>query len=750
MLHTLIGVLRDGPLYKLWLAAVLLGGLIANSVADVLREAERAAAEGRFLDAARGYQKVLDTPVVVEQLQARWGLADVYRQQGKNRASLQVLKKACSQASTDIAAATTAIKMGSALYGLGRYEEATQALIEADKLKGALEPVGRMALLLEQGNLAVERNLLSEAGNFFRRASALAREHQQPLIEAKARLNSLRLQLDNKDLRALEQRLRELPALIATVEPQRERAALYLALGELYQRSVNEYEFPPSWRLTAYRAFRVAIETATDLAAQAYAMGFVGSLYEDEGRYQEALSLTHQAIFLAQQAGADEQIYRWEWQAGRLLRASGELQQAHNAYQRAVDILNRIRPNFALGSRQTFNRLVAPVYSQLADIILLRTSAMTERQQKQQQLRNVRELLETLKKAEVEDYFGNQCLVRTESPAAQSVRLADDVAVVYPVFLDRRIEVLVEAGGNLAQFTTPIGRNQAMERIRQFRLNLERQTSGEAYMPSAQDLYRWLMAPAEDFLKAQGVNTLVIIPEGALRTVSLAALHDGRQFLIERFAVTTTPAIKLTRHSRATRPTNLLIGGLSEGVQGFDELPGVKREIDNVVSIYPGRSLRDASFQLQPVRDELENGDFSVAHFATHGEFNQDHRKSFILTYDNRLTLNGLKNALQRRGDVPLDLLVLSACKTAAGDDRAALGLAGVAVQSGALSALASLWSISDRATAELISNFYRQLKVEGASKAESLRQAQLSLLRSEQFDHPSYWAPYLLVGNWL
>jgi CHAT domain-containing protein len=156
-------------------------------------------------------------------------------------------------------------------------------------------------------------------------------------------------------------------------------------------------------------------------------------------------------------------------------------------------------------------------------------------------------------------------------------------------------------------------------------------------------------------------------------------------------------------------------------------------------------------FQLARIEAELSDGGYSVAHFATHGEFSQDHEKSFILTYDDRLTLDGLQEVLgQRDQSQPLDLLVLSACKTAAGDDRAALGLAGVAVQSGAQSALASLWYISDAATAELIASFYTALQLPENGKAESLRLAQLELLKTERFNHPSFWAPYLLVGNWL
>jgi CHAT domain-containing protein len=111
--------------------------------------------------------------------------------------------------------------------------------------------------------------------------------------------------------------------------------------------------------------------------------------------------------------------------------------------------------------------------------------------------------------------------------------------------------------------------------------------------------------------------------------------------------------------------------------------------------------------------------------------------------------MDALQTALGKRGD-PLDLLVLSACSTAAGDDRAALGLAGVAIQSGAKSALASLWSISDEATASLMVSFYKSRKAGGETKARSLQTAQLALLRSPTYSHPSYWAPYLLIGNWL
>jgi CHAT domain-containing protein len=309
----------------------------------------------------------------------------------------------------------------------------------------------------------------------------------------------------------------------------------------------------------------------------------------------------------------------------------------------------------------------------------------------------------------------------------------------------------VEASGELAQFTTPVGRNQITATIRRLRVNLERSTSGTGYLKPARQLHDWLIKPAQAFLDSANIETIVMVPEGALRTIPISTFHDGEQFLVQRYAVATTPGIQLTKHLQVAASDNMLVGGLTESVQGFAELPNVQREMDTISSIYDATTISDSNFQLQTVESELAVGGYSVAHFATHGEFSQDHAKSFILTYDDKLTLDGLQQVLDRRDQSqPLDLLVLSACKTAAGDDRAALGLAGVAVQSGAQSALASLWYISDEATAQLIESFYTALQTNKSSKAESLQIAQLALLNTERFKHPSFWAPYLLVGNWL
>ena len=149
---------------------------------------------------------------------------------------------------------------------------------------------------------------------------------------------------------------------------------------------------------------------------------------------------------------------------------------------------------------------------------------------------------------------------------------------------------------------------------------------------------------------------------------------------------------------------------------------------------------------------EVEQRTFGIVHVATHGEFSANAADSFVLTYDGRISMDRLANLVgkTRFREHGLELLTLSACETAAGDDRAALGLAGAALNAGARSALATLWMVNDQVAAQLITSFYRNLADTKHSRAEALRQAQLAVLQQRAYRHPAYWAPYLLISSWL
>jgi CHAT domain-containing protein len=233
----------------------------------------------------------------------------------------------------------------------------------------------------------------------------------------------------------------------------------------------------------------------------------------------------------------------------------------------------------------------------------------------------------------------------------------------------------------------------------------------------------------------------------------MSALHDGERFLIERYAVATTPGLSLTDPRPLDRQNlQVFASGLGASVQGFPALAHVPSELASIQALFGGEVLLDEQFRVPRIETELDDREFSVVHVATHGEFSEDSERSFLLTWDGRLGMDRLGEAVghTRFRDRPIELLTLSACETAQGSERAALGLAGVAIQAGARSALGTLWSVNDAAAAELVGAFYGELHDPRSSKAGALQHAQQMLLRDPSRSHPYYWAPFLLIGNWL
>jgi CHAT domain-containing protein len=312
----------------------------------------------------------------------------------------------------------------------------------------------------------------------------------------------------------------------------------------------------------------------------------------------------------------------------------------------------------------------------------------------------------------------------------------------------------VSRGDDLSSVVVPLAAPALDARVLEFRRALQKRTRRD-YLRHAADLYDLLIRPLQPELRRGPVDALVFVPGGSLRTIPMAALYDreSKQFLIEQVPLAIIPALTLT-DPRAIERRNVrsLMGGLTLSVRGYPALENVGTEMAAVSEILGGTSLVDQSFVTAAVEEALADESYNVVHIASHGEFRANASESFLVTYDGEIGMDRLAVLVERRrfGDQPIELLTLSACETAAGDQRAALGLAGVAVRAGARSAIASLWSVNDQATSELIAEFYRQLAVEGSTRAEALRRAQISLLRSRPYRHPGYWAPFVLISNWL
>jgi CHAT domain-containing protein len=465
------------------------------------------------------------------------------------------------------------------------------------------------------------------------------------------------------------------------------------------------------------------------------------------------LHLTQRAVLAAQRVYAPESLYQWQWQTGRLHHALGDTDAAIAAYERAVATLQSIRYELLSDygkSRASFREALGPVYFELVDLLLQRAAVVQERDQATTFLKKARDTVELFKAAELRDYFRDDCVDAARARTRALEDVSQTAAIVYPILLPERTELLVSLPTGLKRFAVPVEHNALERVVRSFRESLQEGTP-QRYLRHAQRLYDWLIRPLEPDLRALQIDTLVFVPDGPLRTIPMAALHDGTQFLISKYALAATPGLALTDPRPLPRDqTKALAMGLTDAVEGA--LPYVSQEVQGVQRLYGGTVLLNQAFRLSRMETTLRQGQFNIVHIASHGHFASDVTQSFLLTFDEKLTLEHLAQIVGRVQfhTEPLELLTLSACDTAVGDDRAALGLAGVAIKAGARSALATLWRVQDEAAAILVVEFYRQLHDMSVSRAIALQRAQVHLMQDSRYNHPFFWAPFLLLNSWL
>jgi tetratricopeptide (TPR) repeat protein len=330
-------------------------------------------------------------------------------------------------------------------------------------------------------------------------------------------------------------------------EPSHDKAMNLIQVGLGYQQL--RASMPAMNAPLLLRAAGVLLEATTvaeqvgDARTRSYAEGYLGHLYETEHRYDEALQLTRRAVFTAQSANAPESLFRWQWQLGRLLAATGKLDEAIASYGHAATTLRPIRIEVAAawGNDSVAGEdSVRALYFELADLLLHRASLTDDSQGAEQYLRRARDAIETYKAAELRDYFRDDCVDTLQARITKLDTLAAGTAVVYPIVFADRLELLLSLPNGLKRLSIPVSSSTLTQEVRAFRKTVEKRTTRE-YLPHAQQLYAWLIRPLEPDLASFRIDTLVFIPDGPLRTIPMAALHDGRQFLVEKFAVATTP-----------------------------------------------------------------------------------------------------------------------------------------------------------------------------------------------------------------
>lgn len=725
--------------------------------------------------------------------------------QGNFHLALESLRTAYAAEAPGAGKARAAGALGLTYLRMGRPQQAEEFLREAYASSGDATERARHGIDL--ANLLAGRGQAEAARRLYQEAQGLAPNDVS--VELSVGLNLARMDGGAGQVDTLS----ALFALLPHLSDPGERARFAINLG------VQAWSAGQNGMRLAYQSLEQArhhAQEAQDLRLGAEALDHLAQLYEDGNRQSDALGLNARGILLAQAADAPELLIRLEWRQGRLQRRLGDIEVAIGAYQRAVAHIETMRVDIPVeyqDGRSSFRETLEPVYLGLADLLLQHSSALggaarTER------LRQARNTVELIKQTELEDFLGDRCSLESVRHQAKDQPIPARTAILYPIILPERLELLVETAGGLQRRTVSVSAEDLRRDVQGYASALR---AMQPYQRTARKLYDVLLRPLDDILAQEQVETLVVVPDGVLRLLPFGALHDGQRFAIQKVAIAMVPGLTMTNlqaRDSTARTVNALLAGVSEPGAVVDKLPdfmtaqllaanaapaagtsravltralgkrgiksaqdnetaglpaaekaarskqlqqilalsGVQDEIETLGRLTAGQTLINQAFSVAAFSAQVQRGDYRIVHIASHGVFGGTAETTFIMAHDDLITIDRLQAFLRKAGkrDQPIELLTLSACETAEGDDRAPLGLTGAALKARARSALGSLWPVADEAAKAMMTEFYTVLLQPGAAKAQALQKAQLRLLDDPAFAHPFFWAPFVIVGGWL
>ena len=686
-------------------------------------------------ESERDYQGIVGTTINQSLLQQKLGQ---YRQA---KSTLTHLQPAISKAPAKLQALFSK-NLGIAYATIGETKLAKDNLVQAQKI--AQDPETKAAIAIDLGNLYSSINNPPEAiANY----EAAYQTSVRPETKIIALVNTIEPLYELKQIDKAITNLKQAENLLTNYNSS-ELIINKIAKTLWLRQRIDKKNLVSQAEQIELEA--IATSTASP-RIKSYALGTLAAIAEQNNRLDTATELNQTAIEYALTIARPDIAYQWQHQLGRVHASQNQTDKAIASYQAAVDNLAEIRKNLIAynpDAQYNFQENIEPIYRQLVSLLVTNPT--------QENLAQARNTLESLQIAELENYFRQACL---QGKPEQIDKIDPTAATIYPILLPDRLATIVAIPGedlNLHYHETPIDAAEIKTTIDKFKFHLNISGSSKIRQKQGQKIYNWLIAPHQEQLAAKNIKTLVFVLDKGLRDIPLATINKDDRYLIEDYAVALTPGLQLLA-SRPLKERNLeaVVGGLSENNQGFAALPAVQNEVEEIASTIESKTLLNQSFTNKNLQTTLSRTkDAPILHLATHGEFSSDPEKTFILTWNDKITVRKLENLLKvREGTpklIPIELLVLSACNTAKGDDNAALGLAGVAIESGARSTIGTLWSVNDRSTSILIEELYKQIQSNPQNKAEILRQAQLKLIESKQFNHPYYWGAFTLVGNWI
>lgn len=648
---------------------------------------------------------------------------------------------------------------GVSLQALGSLRQSREAISASlaifQTLDRPLEIARSLFILGNTERLLGERET---ALQHYEQAAKIAMAEDTPearIVAIESLANQLSLWIESEELPEAENLLREIRPSLALLPAS--ETAIYAQLNiirswlKLVQKQENDPDYGEIAKLLD--TLQQQAKSINNTRAESQILGIFGSLYEQQDRLDDAIALTHKAIDRSVSLER-EFLFQWQGQLAHLLNRQGKTDDAIAAYQDAIETFEDFRSDLVGLNpkiRYNFRDRVEPIYRNYISLKLNKISEekQLENESSQQQLQEVKSAIESFRVAELEDFLQEVCLHHQSLEESEK-----NLAVLYTMIFHDRVEVLVSLPmGKIQHYQTKSSPTELEESVTQLRQSFSPIFPANRHLESSQELYNQIIQPIESELEAQGILTLAFILDGVLQNIPMAVLHDEEEYLSQKYELVLIPGLQLLAERSPTQlELKAIAAGLSEARDAFTPLPAVVEEITEIGRELSSEILLNEYFTAANLRKVLDDREFPILHLATHGQFSSQLADTFLLLWDGPLDAIAFANLLWEResGNVtPIELLVLSACQTAKGDDLATLGLAGISVRSGARSTLASLWSVNDRSTSELMVAFYRLLGEFRGDRAKALQEAQRYLREDLSYNHPYYWAPFILVGYW-
>ena len=670
-----------------------------------------------------------------------------------------------------------------------------------------INPYSRANILIHKGIVETEIGQYEQAETTLQQAAALAQQLDSPQQSADA-IASLAWTYEQQS--HFENAIASYQSALSLYQQANDGSGTVLTLSNIGAVQLKQNNLATAQE-TLNQALALA-ESEDNPYYKTVLFDSFGTLYQNQGNFNQAWNSYHKAIELSIQSSDNVSKIGGLLNLGNLMEAQANPQAAIFYYKRAIAHIETIRQDLQPLSSETQKRYILTVedtYRHLADLLL-----------QQDRTEEALHILELLKIQEVKSYLQSNQTREAAAPLLLSpaeTALADrlkatsstlslieftalpevtalsqpssaqtpnpattlpfqattieslqatlqsqplNTAAIYPLILEDRLEiVLITAQSEPIHISSPVTKGELSSVVTEMQNKLKTDTL--LPLAEAQQLYSWLIRPLEDSLAAQNIENIIYLPDGILRYIPLAALHNGQQWFVQKYQSHNITATSIDNLSRTdSSSSSILAGAFTDAIPAYSVqigqeefsysgLSAARQEINNLLTLAPETTaLFDQDFTPSNTLSAAKN--HSIVHLATHAKFLPGEPEASFILFGDGSTVNMREMGQWELPDV--ELVVFSACQTAVSaeaDGKELLGLGFQVQQAGAGAAIASLWAVDDTATAALMTQFYTALS-QGNTKAEALRIAQQQLIASERFGHPYDWAGFILIGNGL